>query len=220
MLNDLIKYLEEKGVRLTQGQLADQLKFFDELLKWNKKVNLTAITDRHDVIEKHLYDCLIVNRYLGNIGSLADIGSGGGLPAIPLAILRPEVDVTSVESIGKKVNFQKHIKRTLHLENLTIYGDRAEGLVEKGVKFDVVISRAFSSLKKFIDIGFPLLSEGGTLLAMKGPEGRQELNDFLTDDTDKLLFEVEIIEYVLPFSQSSRNLIRINKCQSHLNDRG
>jgi len=211
MLNNLIIDLEKKGVALSAEQLTLVLEYFDELLRWNKRVNLTAITSRDEMLEKHFYDCLVVGQYIGKAKSLADIGSGAGMPGIPLAIIRPDLQVTSIESIGKKINFQKNIKRKLHLDNLTIYGERAERLTREEGTFDVIISRAFSSLEKFIGIGLPLLADGGMLLAMKGPTGKAELSEYVKEMPGQNFTEIEIIDYNLPCSGSVRQLIIMKK---------
>lgn len=211
MLNDLIKDLQNRGIVLSPDQLTLEMEYLDELLRWNKKVNLTAITDRDEVLEKHFYDCLFVASYIKKASSLVDIGSGAGMPGIPLAIMSPDLKVTSVESIGKKVNFQKHIKRKLHLDNLLIYGDRAEHLTREKARFDIVISRAFSSLQNFIEIGLPLLCDGGMLLAMKGPEGKTELSKYVEESSARDFSEIKSIDYTLPCSESARQLIVLKK---------
>lgn len=132
------------------------------LLKWNRVYNLTAIRQPDAVVSHHLLDSLVVLPYLPMRGRLADVGSGAGLPAIPLAIARPDLAVTSIEAVEKKAAFQRQAKIELALGNLDIRCQRAESLRED---FDVVISRAFASLADFVHLAGHLAPR---LLAMKG----------------------------------------------------
>jgi len=189
-------------------------KFLEEMLRWNKRVNLTAIRDYGEAVEKHLLDSLILIRHLKGKIKLLDIGSGGGLPGIPLAIAAPSLQVVSVDSVGKKTNFQKHVKRTLQLDNLLIIPTRIEELGQFGIRyesFDVVVSRAFSSLENFLVYAAPWLRSGGRAVAMKGPEGRDELLGILITLEQLGYAKPVVIDYVLPFSGAKRLLVVLEK---------
>jgi 16S rRNA (guanine527-N7)-methyltransferase len=164
----LIASLRELGVvpDSTRELLADRLLEYLALLqRWNATYNLTAIRDPAEMVSKHLLDSLAVAPFVE--GALADLGSGAGLPGIPLALARPELQVTLVESNGKKARFLREASRVLRLDNARIAEVRAERLREP-TQYDCVISRAFSSLGEFVRLGAHLLKPGGRMLAMKG----------------------------------------------------
>lgn len=148
------------------------------LSKWNRIYNLTAVRDENLMVSQHLLDSLAVVPHLDKdttaIQSLADVGSGGGLPGIPLAIARPRLKVTLIESSHKKASFLQQVKIELKLTNVSVHCGRVEGF--KPVElFDAVISRAFSSLTDFIRLAAHLLMPGGRLLAMKGIHPHEEI---------------------------------------------
>jgi len=153
----------------------EQLLAFAALLgKWNKVYNLTALRDESQVISHHLLDSLAVLQHLGTAQRLADIGSGGGLPGIPLAIARPEMNVALVESNQKKSAFEQQAKIELGLANVSVHCARVE-VRQPSEKCDVVISRAFSDLAEFVQLSGHLLTEDGALLAMKGVNPYEEI---------------------------------------------
>ncbi len=158
------------------GPVRDRLLAFSALLlKWNRVYNLTAIRDPEQAITHHLLDSLAVLPCLEGVGTLADVGSGGGLPGIPLAIVRPDLAVTSIEAVSKKASFQQQARIELGLANLTIINERVEN-VRTDTPFDAIISRAFSDVSDFIGLTRHLLAPGGRFLAMKGVYPRDELD--------------------------------------------
>jgi 16S rRNA (guanine527-N7)-methyltransferase len=170
------------------------------LQKWNRVYNLTAVRDREQMVTHHLLDSLVVLPYLGNIHSLADVGSGGGLPGLLLAICRPELQVTSVESNQKKAAFQQQTKIELNLSNVSIHCRRIEAITGT---FDAVISRAFAELAEFVRLAGHLTHR---LLAMKGAYPGVEL--------DKLPPEwrlAEAIALTVPGLDAERHLIVLEK---------
>lgn len=194
------------------------LQFIEELLRWNKKINLTAIITTDDMIEKHLLDSLTLIPLLRDQSKIIDIGSGAGLPVIPLAINMPEKSFCSVDSVGKKINFQQHIKRTLRITNLEIYCERIRdsGLDRPGWNdVDVVIARAVTSLEDLLKIALPLLRSGGMLIAMKGPEVEKELRNISGHWEDYYDFPLQINKYQLPFTRAGRSqVVAVKKTQS------
>ncbi len=142
------------------------------LVRWNGTYNLTAIRDPTDMVSKHLLDSLAIAPFVS--GTLADIGSGAGLPGIPLALALPDLDVTLVESSGKKTRFMREAQRHLNLANLRVAESRAESFEPPGL-FDCLVSRAFGSLAEFVRVGGHLLAENGRLLAMKGRQPADEI---------------------------------------------
>lgn len=152
----------------------------EELLRWNKKVNLTSIRSLEEVVVKHLADSLSVLTLLQSSERLLDVGSGGGFPGLPLAIVDAAREVVTVDSVGKKIQFQRHVVRQLGLAHCVPLHLRVEDLPRwNGFNdgFDVVISRAFASITDFAALARPCLRQGGRLIAMKGPEGERELRE-------------------------------------------
>lgn len=150
----------------------------DELLRWNRTHNLTAITAPADVAEKHLADSLTLLPHLGAARRLLDLGSGAGFPALPLKVVCPELEIVSVDAVAKKIAFQRHVARTLQLEGFTALHGRAEKLpAQPGCRsgFDIVTARALGNLPLLVRLATPCLAPGGRLIAMKGAEGEAEL---------------------------------------------
>ena len=160
-------------------ETVDRLLAFGELLlKWNKVYNLTAIRNPQELITHHLLDSLAVLPYLETLNRLADIGSGGGLPGVVLAIVRPGLIVSSIETVGKKASFQQQAKIELGLGNFSVVNKRVEQVQAEalpGGAPEGVISRAFSSLADFVALSGHLAAEGGALYAMKGVHPRDEI---------------------------------------------
>ena len=166
------------GLALPQETVDRLLAFGELLLKWNKVYNLTAIRNPQELITHHLLDSLAVLPYLETLNRLADIGSGGGLPGVVLAIVRPGLVVTSIETVGKKASFQQQAKIELGLGNFTVLNKRVEQVQAEalpGGAPEGVISRAFSSLADFVALSGHLVAEGGALYAMKGANPVDEI---------------------------------------------
>jgi len=168
--------LLEAGIRglnleLPASAVPQMLRYLEELQKWNSAYNLTAIRDPEEMVTKHLLDALSVLPLMK--GFVLDVGSGGGLPAFPLAIANPALRVTALDSNGKKARFMRHAQRTLDLKNLEVAESRVEALQSQF--YDVIVSRAFASLTDFFDKTAHLLAPGGVWVAMKGKLGGPEL---------------------------------------------
>jgi len=202
------------GLSLPGETIQKELDFLEELLRWNQQINLTAIRDPREALEKHLIDSLILLPLITEAADLLDMGSGGGLPGIPLAIANPEIKVFSVDSVGKKINFQKHIKRRQNLTNLHPLHSRLETLDEvlsPEVHFDWIVARAFSSLEQILRLAGPWLKKGGGLLAMKGPGIESELLAVETQ-LPRFGFHLKAINrYQLPFSRAERQILRFEQ---------
>lgn len=199
------------GLTIAERDAAVLERLVDELLRWNRSRNLTAITDRGEVAEKHLVDSLTLLPYARQSGRLLDIGSGAGFPALPLKIVCPELAVVSVDAVGKKIDFQRHVSRVLGLKGFTALHERAEKLQtieEYRAGFDLVTARALCGLAELIMLAEPFLAPGGRLVAMKGPEGERE---FL-ERRESLLsagWSVTVHHFRLPFSGAERCLVEI-----------
>ena len=215
-VNSLLKEIlktgaTELGLTLGNNEISLFLKYLTELKEWNKKINLTAITDDRDIIIKHFLDSLTLVPFLTNQKTLLDIGSGAGFPGIPLKIVLPELKATLMDSVNKKVIFMKHIIRTIGLKNIEAIQARAENkevMKKFDSSFDIVTSRAFSELGKFLDIAAPYAKKGGMLLAVKGPKGIEELKG-LKDL--KGVKSVQAKEVRLPFSDITTTILCFRK---------
>jgi 16S rRNA (guanine527-N7)-methyltransferase len=162
------------GIALPEGAQDKLLAYVALLAKWNRTYNLTAVRDETDMVTHHLLDSLVVSPYLPDGTRLVDVGSGAGLPGLVLAIARPDLEIESVEAVQKKAAFQQQAKIELGLANVSIYCGRVQAL-EPAVQFDVVISRAFSSLVEFVRLTDRLVGRYGRLLAMKGAAPADEI---------------------------------------------
>ena len=157
------------GLAPTEEQTQALHGFMDLLARWNGVYNLTSVRDPAAMRTQHLADCLAVVPALvrhGMQGRVLDVGSGGGLPGVVIAIMLPGCDVTCVDTVGKKAAFVRQVAGDLGLKNLHAAHARVENL--RALPFNVVISRAFASLADFVSLSRPLLAEGGVWLAMKG----------------------------------------------------
>ncbi len=212
MKKKLVEGLRHWDIECTNAQLDMLIIYLNELLRWNKKINLTAISDPASAVEKHLVDSLLLVKYLSGGERVLDLGSGGGLPSIPLAIVRPELEIVSVDSVGKKINFQKHIKRLLKLECFVPVHIRSEQLADSDEfqsRFDVVTARAFTSLKELMVASAIFLRPEGHLLALKGPETGNELAEAEEILSQCGYSSVHVDEYRLPYSQALRTVVQV-----------
>jgi 16S rRNA (guanine527-N7)-methyltransferase len=161
------------GVPLTPAQRQALLALMVELVEWNGRFNLTAITELADIVDKHLLDSLAVLPQLRGL-HIADIGSGAGFPGLPLAIANPGRRYTLVESTGKKAGFLRHVVEKLALENVEVFHGRAEALKPRPA-FDGAISRALGPIAEFVRVAGHLPARDGRLYAMKGRAPDEEL---------------------------------------------
>lgn len=208
----LKKGAAELGVGLTDAQLNNLNLFAEELKKWNRKINLTAITDDEGIAVKHLVDSLSLLKVVRGPGRLLDIGSGGGFPCIPVKVVRPDLDIVSVDAVVKKVSFQKQAVRLLNLATFTAMHVRAETLAEQYPEsFDWVVSRAFSDIPSFVAMALPVLKQEGRIVAMKGRNAAEEIAA-AEGELAKLGARVEsVLEFPLPCSGDARSLVIIAK---------
>ena len=169
-MNDALRPELDTGLRALglDSALAEPLLAYLALLaRWNATYNLTAIRDPREMLVKHLLDSLAMHAHLDGIGTLADLGTGPGLPGIPLAIVHPGLQVTLVESNGKKARFLREAARQLKLGNASVVESRIEAFDAPG-RFDAITARALATLPLILQLGGHLLQPQGRLLAMKG----------------------------------------------------
>jgi len=204
----------EMRMDIPQEQVEAFELFSEELKKWNRKINLTAITSDHEIAVKHIIDSLCLARLIDGVENVLDVGSGAGIPAIPLKIARPDIQVVSVDAVAKKVHFQRHMVRLLHLQKFEALHTRVENLGDRYERhFAVITSRAFTDLEQFVRLTDSLLSDDGSLIAMKGPAANSELEQARTT-LQSLQFEIRSIErYDLPFNNGERCLVIIKRAK-------
>ncbi len=185
-------------------QVEQLLAYLELLIKWNKAYNLTAVRDPLEMIDRHLLDSLSILPFV-QAGELTDVGSGAGLPSIPLAIMKPDLQVLSLDSNGKKTRFQFQVKSSLQLNNFVVQQVRAEAL-QLPVKSKQLVSRAFASLKDFVKLTEPLAAEGARWLAMKGLYPNDELAELPKDYTCQQSHPLQI-----PNEEGQRHLLILVK---------
>ena len=173
--------LHDLGLNLSPQHIADLEQFLVLLERWNRVHNLTAIEGEQDSVDLHLIDSIavlpIMERFFKQKSPIiADLGSGGGLPAIPIAILQPMWQLCLIEAVRKKTAFLQHVKGKLKLSNIEVLTKRVEIVAkERSGQFDAVISRAFTSLAHFLELSAPLLKPNGLVFAMKSKRADEEL---------------------------------------------
>lgn len=164
------------GLALTAPQQTQLLSYLALLLKWNKHFNLSAIREPEEALDKHLLDSLSLHRFIESGKRYLDIGAGAGLPGIPLAIIRPDIQLILVDSNGKKTRFMQQAITQLGLANATVLQSRVEQL-PMTVEFDVVMARALATISQMLLWLGPRFNAGKKMLAMKGVFPAQELSD-------------------------------------------
>jgi len=189
MSEDLLALgIEELGLELSPANIADLELFLQEMGRWNQVHNLTAIEGEKDSVRLHLIDSVavlpVLRRFLKTTSpKIADLGSGGGLPAIPIAIVQPEWRLTLIEAIRKKTAFLQHVRGKLKLKNIEVLSERVEDVaVQQPGQFDAVISRAFTNLARFLELALPFLKPDGLVFAMKAKRADEEMQDVCMDD--------------------------------------
>jgi 16S rRNA (guanine527-N7)-methyltransferase len=209
----LVEGAKSFGILLKERDVDLFALYLGELLKWNQKINLTAIRTEKEIIIKHFLDSLSVYPYLPKDSILLDIGSGAGFPGIPLKIVQPSIQLTLIDSARKKVDFQKHIIRTLGLKGVGMVHGRVQdrGILDQWArKFDVLISRAFSNVRTLLALGYPSLKEGGMAIAMKGELPEEEI--LLLSETEAPRYRLaKTVFLTLPLSSYKRTILLFQK---------
>ena len=193
--------LHELNIPADENKIALLLDFIKLIEKWNKAYNLTAVRNKEDMIRLHLLDSIAVLPFVQG-SKVADIGTGAGLPGIPLAILLPDINFSLVDSNSKKTRFVQQAILELKLKNVNVIHSRVENFQSEAL-FTTVIMRAFSSLENIIQLTQHLLADKGILLAMKGQKPEQEL--------DKISQPYTILPIKVPGIEAERCLIRIQR---------
>jgi 16S rRNA (guanine527-N7)-methyltransferase len=214
---ELLKMLlSERYIELSEQQDSQFNHYYQELIKWNKKINLTAITDEKEVVVKHFYDSLTASFDLPFAGPLkvCDVGSGAGFPGIPLKILFPNLKLTIIDSLEKRLKFLDHLIDALGLQDVHLEHERAETFGHRKdarEQFDRVLARAVAHLSVLSEYCLPLVRTGGFLVAMKGLNAAQEIVD-ARQAIKKLGGAVDrTMNFELPDHMGSRTIVVIKK---------
>jgi 16S rRNA (guanine527-N7)-methyltransferase len=214
-----VDLLSERGISISNQQIKQFELYFQELVEWNEKINLTAITEREQVYIKHFFDSLSLSFFydLESIKTLADIGSGAGFPSIPLKIIFPHIQVTIVDSLNKRVLFLKELVTKLSLDHVECVHGRAEDvsrLPNYRDQFDLVTARAVARLSGLNELCLPFVKLGGHFISMKGSDVKEEVAEaaFSLAELKGKLISLETME--LPVEHSLRHFIKILKCGS------
>jgi len=202
--NLLEQECQQINLNLSDDQYEQLLRYHALLVKWNKTFNLTAVRSPEEMISRHLIDSLSVLPYI-DVGRLIDVGSGPGLPGIPLAICRPDLPVTLLDSNIKKSRFQFQAKAELGLDNVDVIHERVEKYTPD-VLFDGVISRAFASLQDMLHWTSHLCADKGVFLAMKGMYPVEEIE--LLPESINLL---QSIRLTVPGTDGERHLLMLGR---------
>lgn len=208
--------LEEKGITLSDRQLEQYEIYYRTLVEWNEKMNLTAITDKGEVYLKHFFDSLTAGFYFDfrQDLSLCDVGAGAGFPSIPIKIAFPEIHVTIVDSLNKRIHFLEHLAKELQLENVRFIHSRAEDfgqLKDHRESYDIVTARAVARMSVLSELCLPLVKVGGTFIAMKGSSGQEELQAGKKAITLLGGAVKEKYSFLLPVEESERNIFLVTK---------
>ncbi len=202
------------GLELSDEHLARFSLYLEETARWSRATSLISQTDPAVIIRKHILDSLAIAPLIPADARLLDLGSGAGFPGLVLAILQPSRQVALIEARRKRVSFLKETARRIKVVNVQVYEGRAEVLAKEDSLrncFAVVITRATWSLKEFLLLASPFVADGGIAVAMKGPQGKQELIDLGASWQTVDFCLKKIHEYTLPFGEESRQAITFAK---------
>jgi 16S rRNA (guanine527-N7)-methyltransferase len=192
------------------------LKYYELLIDWNEKINLTAITEEYDVATKHFLDCLSIFEHVEfkKGASVIDVGTGAGFPAIVMGIARGDLKITMLDSLNKRINFLNEVTQKLSLTNMTSIHSRAEDAGQNKnyrEKYDFAVSRAVANLTSLLELCLPFVKVGGYFIALKGPNANEEISE--AKNAIKLLGgQIEdVINYEIPTTDLKHNLVVVKK---------
>lgn len=211
-----VQLLLQKGITVSDQQLKQFDIYFNELITWNEKMNLTGITEKEQVYSKHFYDSISLSFFvsLTNISSIADIGSGAGFPSIPLKIMYPHVKVTIVDSLNKRIQFLEHLTKMLQLEQMECIHGRAEEISRKHGyrdRYDLVTARAVARLAVLNEFCLPFVKKDGLFVAMKGSDPTAEVSEAEYSANELKAKLMNIHSFELPEEHGARHIIVYRK---------
>jgi len=212
-INDFIKAIEALNINYDEKQLNELETYYNYLIEYNRHTNLTAIIEKEAVYLKHFYDSLTLVKAIdfSNVINIIDIGSGAGFPGIVLKIFFPHLDITILDSNGKKTTFISHLVETLNLKNITVVNARAEDYAkDKLNSFDLCVSRAVAYIDIICELSFPFIKKDGKVVLMKGNISN-EMKILTNYQQDLNIKKYDILNFSLPFTNDERNLIVLSK---------
>lgn len=214
--NQFREVLAEKGIELSEEQMEQYNSYYRTLTEWNQKMNLTAITEKNEVYLKHFYDSVSVAFYhdFNKPLNIVDVGAGAGFPSIPLKIAFPDLHVTIVDSLNKRITFLNELASILNLKGVAFIHDRAE-LFGKNKshreKYDIAMARAVARLPVLSELCLPLVKKEGYFIAMKGAGAQEEIND-AGNAFELLGGQMKSVDtFRLPSENSERSIIKVAK---------
>ena len=217
MTNDQLKSLiQDSGLRISEDRIPLLEQFVDFFVEKNKTINLTKINSRNEFLIKHILDSLLIDKYIEiNPGArVADLGTGGGLPGIPLAILNPKTVFTLIDSVQKKIKCVEEFISQLELNNINCLSDRLEAIGQDKKyreQFDLVIARAIAPLPVLLELALPLVKKGGLFIAMKGPGYKEEINEAANALKQLRIGLPKVEKYELPEGIGTHYLLMFRK---------
>lgn len=211
---DFKQKLEEYNIEINDEQIEKFDLYMKLLLEWNEKINLTAITEKDDIILKHFVDSLTILKYVDESEKIIDIGTGAGFPGIPINIMNEEANITLLDSLNKRINFLNIVINELKLDNIVAIHGRAEELARNKAhreKYDVAVSRAVANLSTLTEYMLPFIKVGGKCICMKGANVKEEI-DKAKNAIKKLGGQIEIVDnFYLSENDNERNIVIIKK---------
>lgn len=200
------------NIVLANNQILKFYIYMNELIEWNKVMNLTAIIEPKEIIRKHFVDCLVVNKYIKEGCKLIDVGTGAGFPGIPLKIFNNDIQIDLLDSLNKRINFLNNIVKKIELKGVKTFHGRAENFVDGNNRetYDIAISRAVAELPVLLEYMLPFVKVGGLCICMKGLKFNEELEK--SKNVINLLGgEIFKIEKFSLYDDMTRNVIIIRK---------
>ncbi|PTJ65962.1 16S rRNA (guanine(527)-N(7))-methyltransferase RsmG [Staphylococcus saprophyticus] len=211
----LTQQLSTHGIELSDKQQQQFQTYYQMLVEWNEKMNLTSITEEHEVYLKHFYDSIATSFYtdLTKELTICDVGAGAGFPSIPLKIIFPNLKVTIVDSLNKRIHFLNQLAEALELDNVSFVHDRAEtyGKGDYRASYDIVTARAVARLSVLSELCLPLVKKGGHFIALKSSKGEEELEEARFGIGVLGGKVLNTISYELPEDAGERQMIIIDK---------
>lgn len=211
-----IEECEKNKINIKELDIENLYNYMLGIISWNEKINVTAIIEEKEFLVKHFIDSLTINCFLDSSNTLLDIGTGAGFPGIPLKIANPNLKVTLIDSVNKKLNVIRNVSEEIGLKNLEIIHTRAEDLSRNSKyreQFDIVTTRAVSNLTTITEYMLPFLKIGGRAICMKGPNYEKELKE-AEKAINILGGKVERVENLLISNEIERNIIIISKIKN------
>ena len=210
--DNFINEVKKLGVEITENKLNQLEKYYEMLIEYNKVMNLTGITAKEEVYLKHFYDSLTISKIidLNEEETLCDLGSGAGFPGIVLKIFYPNLKITLVDSLNKRINFLNEVINELKLEKIETIHSRMEEYAKENIeKYDVVTARAVAQMHFLLEVAVPMLKVGKYFIAMKGNIENEIDYSYALEKLNAS--QKDIIKFKLPEEESNRTLIKIKK---------